>query len=89
MRAASSLRQSLLSLTPRAADAAQEYSNGQLKNKYGDAFIRGNNGARLVARSLHLPCIPCFLHAQARTRRSDVHQHRQDSRLKRRCDLEQ
>jgi small nuclear ribonucleoprotein (snRNP)-like protein len=24
----------------------QEYVNGQLKNKYGDAFIRGNNGAR-------------------------------------------
>ena len=22
---------------------AQEYVNGQLKNKYGDAFIRGNN----------------------------------------------
>lgn len=25
----------------------QEYVNGQLKNKYGDAFIRGNNGATL------------------------------------------
>jgi hypothetical protein len=24
--------------------AVQEYVNGQLKNKYGDAFIRGNNG---------------------------------------------
>jgi hypothetical protein len=23
---------------------AQEYVNGQLKNKYGDVFIRGNNG---------------------------------------------
>jgi len=23
----------------------QEYVNGVLKNKYGDAFIRGNNGA--------------------------------------------
>lgn len=22
----------------------QEYVDGQLKNKYGDAFIRGNNG---------------------------------------------
>lgn len=22
----------------------QEYVNGQLKNHYGDAFIRGNNG---------------------------------------------
>lgn len=27
----------------------QEYVNGQLKNKYGDAFIRGNNGARAHA----------------------------------------
>lgn len=26
---------------------AQEYVNGQLKNHYGDAFIRGNNGASL------------------------------------------
>lgn len=25
--------------------------NGQLKNKYGDAFIRGNNGARAIARA--------------------------------------
>jgi U6 snRNA-associated Sm-like protein LSm6 len=30
--------------TPMLA-RAQEYVNGQLKNKYGDAFIRGNNGA--------------------------------------------
>lgn len=27
---------------------AQEYVNGQLKNKYGDAFIRGNNGKQLM-----------------------------------------
>jgi small nuclear ribonucleoprotein (snRNP)-like protein len=27
-------------------DTQQEYVGGQLKNKYGDAFIRGNNGAR-------------------------------------------
>ena len=26
-----------------ALDQTEEYSNGQLKNKYGDAFIRGNN----------------------------------------------
>ena len=25
----------------------QEYVNGQLKNKYGDCFIRGNNGELL------------------------------------------
>ncbi|VDP25544.1 unnamed protein product [Onchocerca flexuosa] len=27
----------------RALEQTEEYSNGQLKNKYGDAFIRGNN----------------------------------------------
>ena len=27
-----------------AMEQAEEYVNGQLKNKYGDAFIRGNNG---------------------------------------------
>lgn len=27
-----------------ALEQTEEYANGQLKNKYGDAFIRGNNG---------------------------------------------
>lgn len=27
----------------RSQYSKQEYVNGQLKNKYGDAFIRGNN----------------------------------------------
>ena len=27
-----------------ALEQSEEYVNGQLKNKYGDAFIRGNNG---------------------------------------------
>eukprot|EP00045_Choanoeca_perplexa_P020928 m.5358 g.5358 ORF g.5358 m.5358 type:complete len:76 (+) comp7593_c0_seq1:1-228(+) len=26
-----------------ALEATEEYVNGQLKSKYGDAFIRGNN----------------------------------------------
>lgn len=26
-----------------ALEQTEEYSNGQLKNKYGDAFLRGNN----------------------------------------------
>ncbi|KAB7499577.1 U6 snRNA-associated Sm-like protein LSm6 [Armadillidium nasatum] len=26
-----------------ALEQSEEYLNGQLKNKYGDAFIRGNN----------------------------------------------
>ena len=27
-----------------ALEQTEEYVGGQLKNKYGDAFIRGNNG---------------------------------------------
>ena len=27
-----------------ALEQTEEYINGQLRNKYGDAFIRGNNG---------------------------------------------
>ena len=27
-----------------ALEQTEEYINGQLKNKHGDAFIRGNNG---------------------------------------------
>ena len=34
----------------------QEYVNGQLKNKFGDAFIRGNNGGTLC-----LPHAVCSL----------------------------
>lgn len=30
-----------------ALEQTEEYVNGQLKNKYGDAFIRGNNGMPL------------------------------------------
>ena len=31
-----------------ALEQTEEYVNGQLKNKYGDAFIRGNNGRSLL-----------------------------------------
>ncbi|KAM3864798.1 U6 snRNA-associated Sm-like protein LSm6 [Diretmus argenteus] len=30
-----------------AIEQTEEYVNGQLKNKYGDAFLRGNNGPEL------------------------------------------
>lgn len=30
-----------------ALEQTEEYVNGQLKNRYGDAFIRGNNGKLL------------------------------------------
>ena len=32
-----------------AMEQTEEYVNGQLKAKYGDAFIRGNNGATTYA----------------------------------------
>lgn len=31
-----------------AMEQTEEYVNGQLKKKYGDCFIRGNNGERVV-----------------------------------------
>ncbi len=30
-----------------AMEQTEEYQDGQLKAKYGDAFLRGNNGANL------------------------------------------
>ncbi|KAG0310890.1 U4/U6-U5 snRNP complex subunit lsm6 [Dissophora globulifera] len=35
-----------------ALEQTEEYVNGQLKNKYGDTFIRGNNGELLSYVSL-------------------------------------
>lgn len=35
-----------------AMEQTEEYVNGQLKNKYGDAFIRGNNGNFYIPRLL-------------------------------------
>jgi len=34
-----------------ALEQTEEYVNGQLKNKYGDAFIRGNNGKYILVVS--------------------------------------
>jgi hypothetical protein len=31
-----------------AMEQTEEYVNSQLKNKYGDAFIRGNNGMYML-----------------------------------------
>ena len=41
-----------------AMEQTEEYVNGQLKNKYGDAFIRGNNG---VSSRLARPVFPCHV----------------------------
>ena len=35
-----------------AMEQTEEYVNGQLKAKYGDTFIRGNNGEHRAARQL-------------------------------------
>lgn len=40
-----------------AIEQTEEYVNGQLKNKYGDAFLRGNNGKTIIA-SLVVYCWP-------------------------------
>lgn len=35
-----------------AIEQTEEYVNGQLKNKYGDAFLRGNNGKSIIGSLL-------------------------------------
>lgn len=35
-----------------AMEQTEEFVDGQLKAKYGDCFIRGNNGALLCASSI-------------------------------------
>lgn len=42
-----------------ALEQTEEYVNGQLKNKYGDAFIRGNNGKACdnIYESLYSPAL--------------------------------
>ena len=40
-----------------ALEQTEEHVNGTVTNRYGDAFIRGNNGASL-SRSY---CVVCFI----------------------------
>ena len=40
-----------------AMEQAEEYSEGSLKNKLGDCFIRGNNGAQRGAPRAAVPCL--------------------------------
>ena len=49
-----------------ALEQTEEYVNGQLKNKYGDAFIRGNNGKPIhfVPKPVlhyHLFCVVLYI----------------------------
>ena len=55
-----------------AMEQTEEYVNGQLKAKYGDAFIRGNNGAatrkpRRTRRARHRPAAPDRASARGRS----------------------
>ena len=43
-----------------AMEQTEEYVDGQLKNRYGDCFIRGNNGASRGS-SLKSSCLPSSL----------------------------
>lgn len=43
-----------------ALEQTEEYVNGQLKNKYGDAFIRGNNGNSSLCYCSLEDCILVF-----------------------------
>ena len=49
-----------------AMEQTEEYVNGQLKNKYGDCFIRGNNGN----------CCATFVASEARFNRCPMTNHR-------------
>ena len=50
-----------------AMEQTEEYVNGQLKAKYGDAFIRGNNGATTRAHR-HTQHTDTHTHAHIRPR---------------------
>ena len=45
-----------------AIEQTEEYVNGQLKNKYGDAFLRGNNGKILQ----YMKMCPIYRHLTSR-----------------------
>lgn len=53
-----------------ALEQTEEYVNGQLKNKYGDAFIRGNNG-----KPIHLSRLIIYFYLDPSILCSIVHQH--------------
>jgi len=40
-----------------ALEQTEEYVNGQLKNKYGDAFIRGNNVLYISTQKRRVWCL--------------------------------
>lgn len=44
-----------------AIEQTEEYVNGQLKNKYGDAFLRGNNGKLLRLKDNQGLVVSCMI----------------------------
>jgi hypothetical protein len=52
----------------------QEYVNGQLKNKYGDVFIRGNNGRWLDCKLAWGLCSMSGVEKPCRGHQSTPHQ---------------
>ena len=60
-----------------ALEQTEEYVNGKLKARYGDAFIRGNNGLFFCAASLcvFLKLFVFFLHVFVFVFDSALHQH--------------
>ena len=54
-----------------AMEQTEEYVNGQLKAKYGDTFIRGNNGVFCSPSLITLPARIVFATAPARASLAD------------------
>lgn len=52
-----------------AMEQTEEYVDGQLKNRYGDCFIRGNNGRSfVVANRNFLTCVSVLYISAAKTK---------------------
>ena len=63
-----------------AMEQTEEYVNGQLKNKYGDAFIRGNNGEHSLRQTGWRTCLTCCDSDHLLLHCSAVHQHSEELR---------
>jgi U6 snRNA-associated Sm-like protein LSm6 len=48
-----------------AMEQTEEYVDGQLKARYGDCFIRGNNGKFLVRIIVQCGCLPVLYGAHS------------------------
>ncbi|KAH6939859.1 hypothetical protein HPB50_021905 [Hyalomma asiaticum] len=64
-----------------ALEQTEEYVNGQLKNKYGDAFIRGNNVSNCSAHLVRLVRAGAMLQQIAHNVRVPLSSSKQQSSL--------